>query len=97
MCVSAQVFISRQARRRSIEQCIKDREFTPEITDKVPAYLGYVSPLRSLRIDAFVNGLGGFGVEVFFHDPQSSQNRFNLVFGTKNANTDMLRLKAFAA
>ncbi|GHJ85126.1 hypothetical protein NliqN6_1528 [Naganishia liquefaciens] len=40
--------------------------------------------------------MGGFGVEVFFHDPQSSQNRFNLVFGTKNANTDMLRYETWA-
>lgn len=40
--------------------------------------------------------MGGFGAEVFYHDPQSSQLRSNFIFGTKNANTCMLRYETWA-
>lgn len=40
--------------------------------------------------------MGGFGIEVYFHDPQSSQKRYNLVFGSRNANTVMLRYETWA-
>lgn len=40
--------------------------------------------------------MGGFGRKVVFHDPQSSQQRFNFIFGTRNANTCMLRYETWA-